>query len=293
MTDVDDSVEFDNLLDKLNTEREYGVIYTDYVDLLPFEDENTNDHFDQALIFSSSDDWKEQFISIELLRRINKYETDTIENRIMETFKFLKHWLNSPRTCLGKNTLVLCQEIYMQQRSELLIEFTWNIIPTIVKKTGHESNFLKTEAQIALQFLAANMPYPKWIDSLWLESDSKNVRVKEFVWKSMTIAIQNIDIDYPESLMTLFETISKALTVSKSFEGRESVKILKVIGKEKCKDIWDMLIDQGNNNQAERIMKVFDDKKGRKKKGGMRTLLKKFKKKAMNNNNSDNFCVFN
>lgn len=91
MTDVDDSVEFDNLLDKLNTEREYGVIYTDYVDLLPFEDENTNDHFDQALIFSSSDDWKEQFISIELLRRINKYETDTIENRIMETFKFLKH----------------------------------------------------------------------------------------------------------------------------------------------------------------------------------------------------------
>lgn len=71
-------------------ERKYGVKFTEYVDLFPFEnDDMYHEYFEEALRFSSSDDWKEQYFSIDTLRRINKFCPEVIERRAMEIFPFI------------------------------------------------------------------------------------------------------------------------------------------------------------------------------------------------------------
>lgn len=139
----------DNLGDE---ERKYGVRYTDFVDLLNFEGSMADERFEEALRFSSSDDWKEQFFAIDVLRRLNKYFPEVLENRIMESFQFIETCIHSPRTYLGKNTLIFIQEIYMQPRSESLIHFTREIVPILETKTAHESAFIRIESTTALQF---------------------------------------------------------------------------------------------------------------------------------------------
>mmetsp|Transcript_21985 Transcript_21985/g.24415 ORF Transcript_21985/g.24415 Transcript_21985/m.24415 type:complete len:85 (+) Transcript_21985:255-509(+) len=84
----------------------------------------------------------------------------------MQIYPFLNNCIHSPRTSLGKNALVFCQELYMQPRDEVLIEFTVNITPSIVLKTGNESKYLRNEAKIALQFLAASMPFSEIVSLL-------------------------------------------------------------------------------------------------------------------------------
>jgi len=265
------------------------INYNDYVDLLPFENLDIDEYFIETLLYSSSDDWKEQFYAIDLARRLNKFESEFLETRVMQIYPFLNNCIHSPRTSLGKNALVFCQELYMQPRDEVLIEFTVNITPSIVLKTGNESKYLRNEAKIALQFLAASMPFSEIVSLLWRETETKNKHVKGFVWQALTIAIQNLELEYshnilykekdnfsyPETLLNLFETLNKSLIVAKSVEGKEANKILKIVGKEQWKIICEFIFESDLKNKTERIMQVFEVKK--KKKIG-RTKFKAFGK---------------
>ncbi|CAI2373369.1 unnamed protein product [Moneuplotes crassus] len=272
-----------------------AVIYIDYVDLLPFEGQEREDLFCEAHRYSSSDDWKEQFFSTDLLRRINKYEPSLIEEHSMDIFPFVENCINSPRTSLGKNTLVLCQELYMSNRTERMIEFTCNLIPILVAKVGFESKFLSAESLIALQFCAASMAYPQCIDALLAHADYRNCLVKTQVWKAITICIQNLqpemfnlegDLPDSHSFGLFLETICKALVVSKSTEAKESTKILKYIGKETVKSLCDRIFDEQNQHKTERIMNVFQPKK----KG--RTLKRRAKNHTKGKSKADFFiCV--
>mmetsp|Transcript_10260 Transcript_10260/g.11514 ORF Transcript_10260/g.11514 Transcript_10260/m.11514 type:complete len:88 (-) Transcript_10260:664-927(-) len=73
-------------------EYKYGVKSTEYVDLLPFEREgHFTEYFEEAMRFSSSDDWKENFFAIDTLRRLNKFSPETLEARIMEALPFIDY----------------------------------------------------------------------------------------------------------------------------------------------------------------------------------------------------------
>ncbi|CAI2376251.1 unnamed protein product [Moneuplotes crassus] len=272
-------------------ERKNGVTYTEYVDLLPFEERTKDDHYCEALRYSSSDDWKEQFFATDLLRRLNKYEPELIGEKSMEIFPFLDYCINSPRTCLGKNVLIFCQEIYMSDRPESLVEFTCSLLPFIITKIGFESTFLSTESQFALQFCAASMAYPQCIDVLCAHSDYKNNFIKNKVWEALTICIQNLDpsyytseVNYPNlhCLETFLETICKALVVSKSAEAKESTKMLKFIGKETVQTLCDQIFDEDNKHKVERVMGIFAKKAKR-----SRFLKNKFKNLGGNKSKGD------
>lgn len=88
---------------------------------------------------------------------------------------------------MGKNSLIFIQELYMHPRSEVLLEFTCAILPTIELKVANETYFISYESQIALQFLAANMAFPQVIDIICLGCDSKSVKVKSHNWQALTI----------------------------------------------------------------------------------------------------------
>ena len=126
----------------------------------------------------------------------------------------------------------------MYPRSERLIKFTCEVIPTIQLKTAFENNFLSKEARFALEYCAASMAYPEVIAVLCDGCDSKNIVIKSYSWSAVTNSIMNLDPSYYDQIgefKKLFQTLSNGLIASKSFEERESIKILKTIGKEHCK----------------------------------------------------------
>jgi hypothetical protein len=287
-------------------EKMYGVSFTDYVDLLEFINNDMEDQFDEAMRFSSSDDWKEQFFAIDTMRRLNKYTPEILEQWIMKALQFLYEWIHSPRTYLAKNTLIFIQELYMDFRSEAMIEFTIRMIPIIWVKTGHEGTIVKTEARIALQFMAASMAYPECIEELCLHSDSKNIKVKKYVWQALTISIQNLETDpspeqsslsqpvsyylkQPEKFEILFETLYMGLTASKSIEEKEGEKMLKWIGKDVVEEMWMHLFGGDNKHKTKRIMMVFKAKSLKKTStsGGFKKFLLNKKKATSNNTFAD------
>ena len=222
-------------------ERKVGLKYTDYVDLLDFERENAyNDYFDEAIRFTSSDDWKEEFFSLETLRRINKFKPEVIEDRILEMFKFIHGCINSPRSALNKNALVLVQEIFMTPRSEKLTQFAVKIAPLLQVKTGYEYKMVRREAWFALQYISGSVPYPKVIDALCSGCESKNLKIKGCSWKSVADSVYNMSPDHyvtPENFKHLFNTLEKGLITPKSLEEKHTKQILKFIGKPKCDSI--------------------------------------------------------
>lgn len=159
--------------------RKLGVKYIEYVDLIDFDRPDAyNEYFDEAIMYTSSDDWKEHFFSLETLRKINKFSPDVIDARIMEVYQFINDCINSPRTSLTKNCLVLIQEIFMTSRSEKLVEFASLIAPIIELKIGYEYNMIQVESKFALQFLSASIPYPKVIEAICSGCDSKVQKIK-------------------------------------------------------------------------------------------------------------------
>ena len=264
-------------------EYKYGVKSTDYVDLAPFENDNMEDvYFEDVIRYSLSDDWKEQFFAIDLLRRLNKFASEILEDKLTEVIQFIEHSIQSPRTFLGKNSLIFIQELYMHLRSKKLLEFTWCILPTIITKTGHESYFISWESQIALQFIAASMPYPQVISLIWEGWDSKNLKVKSYSWQAVTIWIQNMDPSYFDDairFIALFDALNKGLITSKSAEEKESKKILKFIGKERTIKMWSLIYGDESEQQIKRILDVFKVQKNKTKatSGGFRKFLKQQK----------------
>lgn len=266
-------------------ERKYGVQYTEYVDLTPFESEDlVLEYYEDAYRLSSSDDWKEHYFSIDKLRKLNKYAPEVLEEKLIEVFPFLDSWINSPRTYLGKNALMFIQEIYMQPRSAEMIEFTRQIVPTLEIKTAHESAFLRNESQIALQFWSANMAYPEVIEIIWEGCESKNTYVKNFSWKALLTSIQNWDkqyFQYPTKFTVLFETLSKGLIASKSVEEKDARKILKHIGKEQSLAICKEVFSEEEAHKAKRIHLAFQEKKKKAvTSGGFRKFMKKMKQQS-------------
>ena len=236
-------------------------------------------YFEDVIRYSLSDDWKEQFFAIDLLRRLNKFAPDVLEEKATEVLPFIEEWIQSPRTFLGKNSLVFIQELYMHFRSLKLLEFTICILPTVITKTGHECSFISWESQIALQYIAASMPYPQIISIIWQGCDSKNLKVKSLSWQAVTIWIQNMDrsfFDEANKFIDLYDTLNKGLITSKSFEEKESKKILKFIGKETATKMCQLIYGDESEVQTKRIFEVFKTKNTKTKatSGGFRKFLK-------------------
>ena len=136
---------------------------------------------------------------------------------------------------------------------------------------------------------------------------AKVCKQNKFVWKAITISVQNlniqqeklktdekisiekeVDIVSPESLKTLFETLWKGLSVPKSHEGKESIKILKWLGKDYSEEVWSQIFDEDNQQKAERILRIFQTKT----KKVSRFNKNKFKKKGGSKNNGDFIVIF-
>ncbi|KRX07202.1 Armadillo-type fold [Pseudocohnilembus persalinus] len=102
-----------------------------------------------------SNSWKEQFDALDNLRVFNKYYYSSINEIFGQFGGFIKETVESEKTQLVKNCLLLIKEIYiMQQQMPNIVlhnQFTETFVPILLNKSNHTNSDIKNIAQSALQ----------------------------------------------------------------------------------------------------------------------------------------------
>lgn len=123
---------------------------------------------------SQSEDWREQYGTINQLRILNKYHFECFEAKIDSFCDFVKSQVESLRSNLIKNALILVREVFSKKRDREMASFAKSILPSVLVKAIYEKNFIAQEAKKCIQGAIANFPYPETIDALVEGCQSKN-----------------------------------------------------------------------------------------------------------------------
>ena len=130
-------------------------------DLIPFpENEDLIEVIKKiSNLIKLSDNWSNNMEAINLLRRLNKFKKGFFNTNFDAHFKYLaSNYLNSPRSCIVKISLILLSEIFSEVISHSKfsdwIEF---LIPVVIKKNVLEKNYIHEEAKNVLNTFTKNI----------------------------------------------------------------------------------------------------------------------------------------
>ncbi len=166
---------------------------------------------------TSEDNWRIHFDAIESLRVLNKYYPNDIRKYFADLSVFLQKSMESLRSNLSKNTLMLIREIFESYKhTQSLDEFLKEIVPIILEKSVSEKSFLKNEARAALKALEKTGCNNNVIQVLCNKSFDKNGVISELSFQALTEVVQQADENLTENisndiLEVLFHTIAQSL----------------------------------------------------------------------------------
>ena len=138
-------------------------------------------------IISNKDiDWINHLAVVNYLRRLLKFEKD-IFNQIFYGLKIyprLIELINSIRSILAKNALILVNEIFSENIPEYdeknnkapVISFIKSIVPNLILKAKCNQSFIRIEANLCLESLITNMKYGDTLISLIQAMNSKKIQ---------------------------------------------------------------------------------------------------------------------
>ena len=114
-------------------------------------------------------DWTFHLAVINYLRRLLKFEIDIFNQFLygLKLYPKIIELINSIRSILAKNTLILVNEIFGEYIPEYdekknkapVITLIKEIIPTLILKANCNQSFIRTEANSCLESLINNMKY--------------------------------------------------------------------------------------------------------------------------------------
>lgn len=166
---------------------------------------------------TTEDNWRIHFDAIESLRILNKYYPNDIRKYFADLIVFLQKSMESLRSNLSKNTLMLIREIFESYKhTQSLDEFLKEIVPIILEKSVSEKSFLKNEARAALKALEKTGCNNNVIQVLCNKSFDKNGVISELSFQALTEVVQQADENLTENisndiLEVLFHTVAQSL----------------------------------------------------------------------------------
>ncbi len=190
-----------------------------------------------------SDNWRDHFDAIESLRILNKYNSHETRLHLSFLVDFLQKSLESLRSHLSKNSIMLIKEVFQCYRDNKDSEkFLDQILPTILEKAVSEKGFLKSEARAALKALEKTGCNNNVINVLCRKSFDKNAIISELSFQSLAEIIQEAkenltDKINHEHLRLLFSTIAR------SIDGKRAVN--KRVAKTLCEELKNLFSGNG------------------------------------------------
>ena len=189
----------------------------------------------KEIIFNKNSDWLNYLAVINYLRRLLKYEKN-IFNQIygLKIYQKLVDFINSNRSVLAKNTLLLFKEIF----SEFIPEYDVNknktpviqliklIIPILISKANSNQSFIKDEANQCLELLINNMTYLDTLLSLIQVMNSKKSKDVELAYKLSLKLLDSLDKKYLLDSVLFNDLIKMIVNV---YEGNKNEKKIVVV----------------------------------------------------------------
>lgn len=195
-------------------------VYSAYEDLPRFYQDTTNftELFRSLQQQAQEDlDWKLQFDVVENLRILNKFYAKELGDNINQFGLFIFKAIDSLRSNLSKNALLLVKEAYENFRhvapNDDFVEVT---LPKILEKGISDKSFIKLEARNALKALENGGCYNSVIRVLCEKSFDKNVIVSELSFQTLVGSIKEAKENLGSRLSQntvelLFETLVGAI----------------------------------------------------------------------------------
>lgn len=166
---------------------------------------------------NDKEDWKTQFDVLESLRILNKYNSSIFGKSLNDYTTFIQKSMNSIRSNLSKNGLLLVKEIFGQfKETNPPAEFLAVIVPSVLERGISDKGFIKAEARGALKVLEKNALNDSIVVILCERSFDKNFNIGELSFGTLSEIVaqgkENLDERLSkEAVKVLFETISKAI----------------------------------------------------------------------------------
>ncbi|KAL4484562.1 hypothetical protein ABPG74_019739 [Tetrahymena malaccensis] len=200
-------------------------------------EQNKQKVFDIKGELGNSNNWKAQFTAIDQLRALNKFRSEDFITKVFpKTFDFVIALIDSIRSNLSKNALLLVKEIFLVNKlSALEPEAVPIILRKLFDKAISDKMFLKQEAKNAILQMEKNDEalFDCNLGGLSELCFDKNASICELACQSLhNIIIQNkhnIDKLSVDAYNNLIATLSKCL------EGKRA--LLKKLAKEMCQAI--------------------------------------------------------
>ncbi len=113
------------------------------------------------MITKTKGDWKQKYEALDDIRKLSKFHFTVLVTRLTPLVPFLVECITSLRSNLSKNSLLLVQELFREERDKEMAEFTDGILTSILEKTVFEKAFIAKEAKQAMKDIVNHCQYPQ------------------------------------------------------------------------------------------------------------------------------------
>lgn len=160
----------------------------------------------KEIINNKDSDWTMQVGVINYIRRLFKYEKSIFNQTVygLKLYPNILNFINSIRSIVAKNTLVLINEIFSEYVPEFnekktkspVINLIKAIVPSLINKANCNQSFIKNEANASLDTMVANMKYADTLLSLLQQMNTNKAKDAELVYTLSMRLIVNLGKDY-------------------------------------------------------------------------------------------------
>ena len=164
-----------------------------------------------------SENWSNNMEAINLLRRLNKHKKGFFNTNFDAHFKYIaSNYLNSPRTCIVKISLMLLSEIFTEVISHSKfpdwIEF---LIPVVIKKNVLDRNFIHEEAQNVLNVFTKNIHSTEGLTIFLKIIQDKNLKYSFRSYELFLDMIEQIDTEKLKTGIKFESILKEIIEISK------------------------------------------------------------------------------
>ena len=206
-------------------------------------------------ILSNKDsDWTYQISVINYLRRIFKFDKQVF-NQFFYGAKFYQkiiEFIDSVRSSLAKNALVLLNEIFSEQinqeeksNSNSLITLIKSTIPHLISKINSNKSFIKADSNMCLESLVKNMKFVDVLLTFFQLMNTKKAKDAELLLELSKKMINNLGKEFFVQNSQFNELIKHVISFYESHKD-SNVK--------QCKDILNCFIEVMTKEEFDKKM---------------------------------------
>ena len=206
-------------------------------------------------ILSNKDsDWTFQISVINYLRRIFKFDKQVF-NQFFYGAKFYQkiiEFIDSVRSSLAKNALVLLNEIFSEQinqeeksNSNSLITLIKSTIPHLISKINSNKSFIKADSNMCLESLVKNMKFLDVLLTFFQLMNTKKAKDAELLLELSKKMIKNLGKEFFVQNSQFNELIKHVISFYESHKD-SNVK--------QCKDILNCFIEVMTKEEFDKKM---------------------------------------